>query len=322
MTYTPPSPIIKPYCNSGAQVAPPLGTSTTVANQETGFPPSQATPLNAGGIPVDIEQFNGLLNFYTQQILAMEAGVKFTFDPNFSAQYGGYPAGVILYCASNNSYQISLVANNTANFVSTPSYVDDGINWLSSQSIFTLASRNINIFNAAGTFSTLLTSGATANNPFKFPPNLGPTPSISGSQIVLTQDSSGNTFWQISNTTSSSQFKSNTVSGGGYHLLDTVSIFGPGFYIATVTVAAGVGNVYNFDIDVGFSTSNSAFIDYIAAKDIVNIKSSGGIECQTLCGYVFGDLISSVPIYLLVNINSIGGSGFNINSTISLYKQG
>ncbi len=127
--YVPSTPIIIPYCDTGAEVQPPVGPSTTVANQETGFPPLQATPLNAGGIPVQIEEFNGVLNFYSKQVLDQIAGVQRTFDPDFSTKYNGYPAGIILYCESNNSYQLSLVDNNVADFITTPSYIDDGVNW-------------------------------------------------------------------------------------------------------------------------------------------------------------------------------------------------
>lgn len=144
MTIIIPDPITKPYCNTGAKVTTPVGSSTTVANQETGFPPLQATPLNAGGIPVDIEQFNGVLNLYSHQVQALVSGAKFTFNQAVSDENGGYPLGIILYCESNNSYQKSLVVNNTANFVTTPSYIDDGINWRSVQSIHNLTTYNIN----------------------------------------------------------------------------------------------------------------------------------------------------------------------------------
>lgn len=147
--YVPPSPIIKPYCNSGAQTPPPITTSTTIANQEIGFPPLQATPLNAGGIPVDIEQFNGILKFYSNQIVAIVSGYKFTFDQDFSDLYVGYNEGVILYCEFNNSYQRSLINNNTFNFDTNHSYIDDGVHWISDQYIYALTANT-------GAFSDIL----------------------------------------------------------------------------------------------------------------------------------------------------------------------
>lgn len=124
-----PDPIIKPFSNTGDNTPPPLGPISTAANQETGFPILEATPLDAGGIEVTREEFNGALNFYTQQILALTSGAQYTFDADVSTQQNGYPQGAILYDFSTKMYQRSLVNNNTANFVTNPSYLNDGINW-------------------------------------------------------------------------------------------------------------------------------------------------------------------------------------------------
>lgn len=129
MTIVIPAPIVKPFCNTGDKNLPPAITSTSVQNQETGIPPLQATKLGSGGIPVSREEFNGTLNFYTQQIQALVSGGLFTFDAAVSLENGGYPQGIVLYCASNNSYQKSLIPDNTFNFITTPSYINDGIHW-------------------------------------------------------------------------------------------------------------------------------------------------------------------------------------------------
>lgn len=124
-----PPPIVKPFCNSGSQVSPPAGTDTIVANQEIGFPPLQATPLSSGGKPVNIQQLNGLLKFYTQQIQALVSGAQFTFDQAVSDENGGYPQGVILFDSESGTFQKSLVDNNTANFLTNRSYLNDEIHW-------------------------------------------------------------------------------------------------------------------------------------------------------------------------------------------------
>ncbi len=144
MTLTLPDQIIKPFCNSGDETPPIETSSTTVANQEIGFPPLQSTPLNAGGVPVNRLQMNGVFNFYTQQILAIQAGKPYTFNQQVSDLIGGYPEGFILYCDSNKSYQRSLINNNNADFVTNPSFVDDGVNWTSDQFIKDLTVNNIN----------------------------------------------------------------------------------------------------------------------------------------------------------------------------------
>lgn len=124
-----PDPIIKPFSNTGDNAPPPLGPISTAANQETGFPILESTPLNAGGIPVTREEFNGAFNFYTKQILALVSGCRFTFSQELSDEQNGYPMGAVLYCASDNSLQRSLINNNTANFITDPSYINDGENW-------------------------------------------------------------------------------------------------------------------------------------------------------------------------------------------------
>jgi hypothetical protein len=130
MSLTAPNPIIKPFCNSGTQVTPPVGADTFVANQETGFPDSQATPLPVG-TEVQQDQMNGIFKFYTSLILWLNSGGQFTFNQAFSDANNGYAKDNILWCESTSTFQRSLVDNNTANFVTNPSYIDDGIHWIS-----------------------------------------------------------------------------------------------------------------------------------------------------------------------------------------------
>lgn len=129
MAIVKPSTILEPFATNGDLVSPPAVASTTVANQDTGFPLLQSTPIGAGGLPVNREQMNGVFNLYSQFAFWQQCGGTYTFDAAISAQYSGYPAGIVLWCASNRSFQLSLVNNNTANFVTTPSYIDDGVNW-------------------------------------------------------------------------------------------------------------------------------------------------------------------------------------------------
>lgn len=122
------TPITKPFAQSGTLVPLPNGPDSFVANQTTGYPNSQAIPLPAGK-EVRQDQTNGLLNFYTNLMFQQGQGYQYTFDNNLSTVIGGYPEGAILWCASNSTWQQSLIANNIANFVTTTSYINDGINW-------------------------------------------------------------------------------------------------------------------------------------------------------------------------------------------------
>lgn len=122
------TPITKPFCNSGTKVSLPSTVNTYAANQETGFPDAQATPFPTG-TAVKQDEMNGALNLYTNLLFQQGQGLQYTFDSTLSAVLGGYPVGAILYCASNNTFQQSLVSGNTADFVINPAYVNDGVNW-------------------------------------------------------------------------------------------------------------------------------------------------------------------------------------------------
>ncbi|MEY3411463.1 MAG: hypothetical protein RIQ70_149 [Bacteroidota bacterium] len=131
------TPITMPFASGRASgtlpnVIPaiePHSSIDNVANQTTGFPVLQATSLSGGGIPVQEGEMNGVLNFYTNLLFQMGQGYQFTFDAALSSKITGYPAGAILWCASNKTYQLSLKNNNTADFVTTPSFINDGVNW-------------------------------------------------------------------------------------------------------------------------------------------------------------------------------------------------
>lgn len=129
MAIVKPSTILEPFAINGDLVVPPATSSAIAANQDTGFPLLQSTPIGAGGLPVQRDQMNGVINLYSQFCFWQQCGGQYTFDAAISTQYGGYPAGIVLYCALNNSFQLSKINNNTANFVATPSYINDGIHW-------------------------------------------------------------------------------------------------------------------------------------------------------------------------------------------------
>lgn len=128
------TPILNPFAYQRADSVTPDYTKSNpdnIANQETGFPLLQADDLsNPNATPVKEEEMNGILNFYTNILFKLGQGLQFTFDSALSTRLVGYPIGAILYCESNNSFQRSLVDNNTANFVTNPSYINDGINWV------------------------------------------------------------------------------------------------------------------------------------------------------------------------------------------------
>ena len=127
------TPLIQPFASTRIDnILPSTTPSDSVVNQPNGFPIDQMLdPTNTSWQAVKEEEVNGTFYFYTKLLYQMGQGYQFTFDAALSSAIGGYPTGAVLYCASNTSYQVSLVPNNTANFVTTPSYINDGVNWQS-----------------------------------------------------------------------------------------------------------------------------------------------------------------------------------------------
>lgn len=244
MASTFPDPITKPFCNSGDETPPPEAVSTTVINQETGIPALQSTPLNAGGIPVNRPEFNGTFKYYTEQILAIESGAPYTFNQDISDHLGGYPLGAILHCASNNSFQRSLVNDNTANFITTPSYIDDGINWTSYQHFNEIVARSLIQLNTGGTLNLFkssmqfvstnnhnvlisASSSSTASKVYELPP-AGP----SNDRQALCCDTNGLMYWEYMYTARQSTFTGtlNFTSAGTLEVITDTNLDRDGYW--------------------------------------------------------------------------------------------
>lgn len=131
MSLTQPQIIPEGFCNAGTAgidyVIPPVSSlNPDIVTQDKAYPVSQATPLNANGVAVNRPQTNGLWKLATDAIAFLNKGGNYTFDATLT---NGYSKDAILWCAKNNTFQRSLVNNNTANFITNPEYINDGINW-------------------------------------------------------------------------------------------------------------------------------------------------------------------------------------------------
>lgn len=98
---------------------------------ENGFPDVTMQPLNSGGKPPRGQGMNGLLNVISDQKVYLQNGGVITFDSNVSNAIGGYPQGAILDYVSGSTVTkvLSLIDDNTYNFVTTPAYID-GDHWV------------------------------------------------------------------------------------------------------------------------------------------------------------------------------------------------
>lgn len=134
-TLTKPDVITGPFASSQAalkNVIPDTATGTYNASMEEGFPAITMLPTAQGGTPPDGRDFNGILNMVSQFYFQFQNGFQATFDQDVSDAIGGYPQGAILWYfpagATKMLPVMSLVGNNTYNFVTTPSYID-GVHW-------------------------------------------------------------------------------------------------------------------------------------------------------------------------------------------------
>ena len=131
------------------------------ANLQTGFPAITQVPIANGGIPPERMDFNGLGYLLSSFYFFTQCGGVYTFNQDVSNAIGGYPLGAVLYYTDSNgtTYKVrSLLENNTFDFVTTPSYIDDK-HWayVSSTPITqdTSASSTSNVFSTAAAQSLI-----------------------------------------------------------------------------------------------------------------------------------------------------------------------
>ena len=100
------------------------------ASIQEGFPEITMLPLNNGGVPPQGQDFNGMFNLLSGFYYYTQNGGRYTFNQDVSDAIGGYPQGAVLwYQVGTTGYEVvSLINNNTYNFVTEPSYID-GIHW-------------------------------------------------------------------------------------------------------------------------------------------------------------------------------------------------
>lgn len=95
---------------------PQTTADSTRASLDLGFPPATATPVDAGGTPPNIADFNGINNQLTAWARYLSAGGPLKWDSAFSAAIGGYPAGAIVANASTiGSFWLCTTDDNLSN---------------------------------------------------------------------------------------------------------------------------------------------------------------------------------------------------------------
>lgn len=90
-----------------------IGSNPGFASLTDGFPPLNATPIGAGGIPPRIQDWNGILREVTAWNRWAQAGGPITYDAAFQADVGGYPQhAVVRSVATAGKWWRSTVNNN------------------------------------------------------------------------------------------------------------------------------------------------------------------------------------------------------------------
>ena len=127
-------PIIpQPFANGGSHADfPNNATGTNRASFQEGWGEITSTPIGDGGLPPNRLDFNGLGYIATAFAFALQQGKFWSFDVNVANAIGGYPKGAVLWVKDSAGMPLymvqSLIANNTYNFLTTPSYID-GVKW-------------------------------------------------------------------------------------------------------------------------------------------------------------------------------------------------
>lgn len=148
---TTPAVIKSPFAASALALKneiPNDATGTYNASLEEGFPAITMQPLDLGGTPPDGRDFNGILNLLSQFYYQFQNGYRATFNQDVSDIIGGYPQGAILdYYPAGATKVIpvmSLIENNTYNFVTNPEYID-GVHWTVAWSSNYLGVQNLGV---------------------------------------------------------------------------------------------------------------------------------------------------------------------------------
>lgn len=109
-------------------VIPNKATGSNGASIEEGFPSITSLPISQGGLPPERADFNGLFYLSTDQKVYLQNGGVITFSEDVSNAIGGYPKGAVLDYIDNFGHYskvLSLIDDNTYNFVTNPNYIDD-----------------------------------------------------------------------------------------------------------------------------------------------------------------------------------------------------
>ncbi|HCT9738187.1 TPA: hypothetical protein OUD13_002424 [Morganella morganii] len=115
-----PKLIVKPFAKNGQKNVIPENYETSMeSNQATwdqGFGQITMLPVAAGGLPPKGQDFNGIFNQISENIVYLSQGGRFKFSAEYAESIGGYPKGAILQSDDEKKEYLSLIDNNKVDF--------------------------------------------------------------------------------------------------------------------------------------------------------------------------------------------------------------
>lgn len=115
-----PKLITKPFAQNGQKNAIPENFSSSMesnqATWDTGFGQITMIPVAAGGLPPKGQDFNGIFNQISENVVYLSKGGRFKFSADYAAAINGYPKGAILQSDDEKKEYQSIIDNNKVNF--------------------------------------------------------------------------------------------------------------------------------------------------------------------------------------------------------------
>ncbi|MEY0321434.1 hypothetical protein AB7W01_21225, partial [Providencia stuartii] len=115
-----PKLITKPFAQNGQKNAIPENFSSSMesnqATWDTGFGQITMIPVAAGGLPPKGQDFNGIFNQISENVVYLSMGGRFKFSADYAAAINGYPKGAILQSDDEKKEYQSIIDNNKVNF--------------------------------------------------------------------------------------------------------------------------------------------------------------------------------------------------------------
>ena len=115
-----PKLITKPFAQNGQKNAIPENYSSSMesnqATWDTGFGQITMIPVAAGGMPPKGQDFNGIFNQISENVVYLSKGGRFKFSADYAAAINGYPKGAILQSDDETKEYQSIIDNNKVNF--------------------------------------------------------------------------------------------------------------------------------------------------------------------------------------------------------------